>query len=89
MLGLSFISEGAIPFAVADPVRVLASVTIGAAIAGGLSMFFNCAIAVPHGGFFVFLIPGAVINVLQYIFALAIGTLVSGTLISFLKIKRG
>lgn len=89
VLGLSFISEGAIPFAVADPVRVLASVTIGAAIAGGLSMFFNCAIAVPHGGFFVFLIPGAVINVLQYIFALAIGTLVSGTLISFLKIKRG
>ncbi|WP_445449488.1 PTS fructose transporter subunit IIC, partial [Enterococcus faecalis] len=71
VLGLSFISEGAIPFAAADPIRVLASVTVGSAITGALSMIFKCGIAVPHGGFFVFLIPGAVENVLLYIVALA------------------
>ena len=72
VLGLSFISEGAIPFAAADPIRVLASVTVGSAITGALSMIFKCGIAVPHGGFFVFLIPGAVENVLLYVLALAI-----------------
>jgi len=85
VLGLSFISEGAIPFAVADPIRVLASCTVGSAIAGALSMAFNCGIAVPHGGFFVFLIPGAVSNVLMYVAALAVGTAVSGLLVTFLK----
>lgn len=85
ILGLSFISEGAIPFAVADPIRVLGSCTIGSAIAGALSMVFNCGIAVPHGGFFVFLIPGAVSNVFMYVIALAVGTAVSGVLITFLK----
>lgn len=85
VLGLSFISEGAIPFAVADPIRVLASVTVGSAVTGALSMAFNCGIAVPHGGFFVFFIPGAVSNVLQYVIALAIGTAISGVLITALK----
>lgn len=85
ILGFSFISEGAIPFAVADPIRVLPSVTIGAAITGGLSMLFGSGIAVPHGGFFVFFIPGAVEGVLLYVLALAIGVAVSGILITFLK----
>jgi len=87
VLGLSFISEGAIPFAAADPLRVLASVTIGSAITGALSMAFNCGIAVPHGGFFVFLIPGAVSNVLLYVVALAVGTIVSGLLVTALKMQ--
>ncbi|STD22221.1 PTS fructose transporter subunit IIC [Enterococcus mundtii] len=86
VLGLSFISEGAIPFAAADPLRVLASVTVGSAVAGALSMIFQCGIAVPHGGFFVFLIPGAVENVLLYVLALAIGTMVSGFLITAVKV---
>ena len=86
VLGLSFISEGAIPFAAADPIRVLASVTVGSAITGALSMIFKCGIAVPHGGFFVFLIPGAVENVLLYVLALAIGTAVSGFLVTAVKV---
>jgi PTS system fructose-specific IIC component len=86
VLGLSFISEGAIPFAAADPIRVLASVTVGSAITGALSMIFNCGIAVPHGGFFVFLIPGAVENVLLYVLALAIGTAISGFLVTAVKV---
>lgn len=86
VLGLSFISEGAIPFAAADPLRVLGSVTIGSALTGALSMLFNCGIAVPHGGFFVFLIPGAVSNVLFYILALAAGTAVSGFLVTAVKL---
>jgi PTS system fructose-specific IIC component len=85
VLGLSFISEGAIPFAAADPIRVLLSVTVGSAITGALSMLFNCGIAVPHGGFFVFLIPGAVTNVLFYVLALVIGTAVSGFLVTAIK----
>lgn len=85
VLGLSFISEGAIPFAAADPIRVLGSVTVGSAITGALSMLFNCGIAVPHGGFFVFLIPGAVTNVLMYVLALAIGTAISGILVTLVK----
>lgn len=85
VLGLSFISEGAIPFAAADPLRVLVSVTVGSAITGALSMIFKCGIAVPHGGFFVFLIPGAVENVLLYVLALAIGTVISGFLVTAVK----
>lgn len=85
VLGLSFISEGAIPFAAADPIRVLGSVTVGSALTGALSMLFNCGIAVPHGGFFVFLIPGAVSNLLLYIVALAAGTLLSGFLVTGVK----
>lgn len=88
VLGLSFISEGAIPFAATDPVRVLGAMTVGSAITGGLSMWFKCGIAVPHGGFFVFLIPGAVSHVWLYIVALIIGTVISGFLITFLKQQR-
>lgn len=88
ILGLSFISEGAIPFAVADPIRVLASVTVGSAITGALSMVFNCGLAVPHGGFFVLLIPGATSNVFMMILALAIGTVVSALLVSMWKKEK-
>lgn len=88
ILGFSFISEGAIPFAVADPIRVLSSVTVGAAITGALSMFFECGLAVPHGGLFVLFIPGATSNLMMQIVALAIGTIVSAVLISFLKKEK-
>lgn len=85
VLGASFISEGAIPFAAADPVRVLLSVTIGSAITGALSMLFNCGLAVPHGGAFVFIIPGAVSNLGLYLVSIAIGTVAAGIIASFLK----
>lgn len=88
VLGFSFISEGAIPFAVADPIRVLGSVTIGAAITGALSMLFHAGLAVPHGGLFVLFIPGATSNVIMQFVALAIGTLVSAVLVSIVKKKR-
>lgn len=88
ILGLSFISEGAIPFAVADPIRVLASVTVGSAITGALSMVFNCGLAVPHGGFFVLLIPGATSNVFMMVLALAVGTVVSALLVSLWKKEK-
>ncbi len=87
VLGASFISEGAIPFAAADPIRVLFSVTIGSAITGALSMLFNCGLAVPHGGLFVLLIPGAVSNLLMYIVSIAVGTVVSAVIVSFIKKK--
>jgi PTS system fructose-specific IIC component len=89
VLGLSFISEGAIPFAAADPFRVLASVTVGSAITGALSMLFKCGIAVPHGGFFIFFIPGSITNILMYIVALAVGTVISGVLVTVLKTQAG
>lgn len=85
VLGASFISEGAIPFAAADPVRVLPAVTVGSAVTGALSMIFKCGLAVPHGGAFVFVIPGAVSNLVQYIIAIAIGTVVAGLLVTVLK----
>lgn len=88
VLGFSFISEGAIPFAVADPIRVLGSVTIGAAITGALSMFFQSGLAVPHGGLFVLFIPGATSNVIMQFVALAIGTIIAAVLVSVVKKKR-
>lgn len=85
ILGISFITEGAIPFAAADPSRVLPSTTIGAAVAAALSMAFKCTLAVPHGGVFVFFIPGAVTNLLLYILAILIGSLVTAALVTILK----
>ena len=87
VLGASFISEGAIPFAAADPVRVLFSVTIGSAVTGALSMLFNCGLAVPHGGIFVFLIPGAVSNLMMYLVSIAVGTVISAVIVSMIKKK--
>jgi PTS system fructose-specific IIC component len=85
VLGLSFITEGAIPFAAADPLRVIPSTMIGSAVAGGLSEAFGCLLRAPHGGLFVMLIPNAVTNVLQYLLAIVIGSVVTATLVIMLK----
>lgn len=82
IMGLSFITEGAIPFAAADPVRVLPSCIIGSALAGGLSMAFGCGLRAPHGG--VFVIP-VVSNPLAYIAAIVIGSMVGAVILGFLK----
>jgi len=85
VLGLSFISEGAIPFASSDPLRVLPACIIGSAIAGGLSMLFNCTVMAPHGGIFVIGIVG---NALMYIVSIAIGAVVGALILAALKRTR-
>lgn len=82
IMGLSFITEGAIPFAASDPLRVLPVCVAGSAVAGGLSMAFNCTLMAPHGGIFVFLTVG---NPLMYLVALAAGSAVACVLIGVLK----
>lgn len=82
IMGLSFISEGAIPFAAADPIRVLPSCIIGSAVAGGLSMAFGCALRAPHGGVFVIAI---VSNPLMYIVAILAGSVVGAIILGMLK----
>ncbi|MGP1387714.1 MAG: PTS fructose-like transporter subunit IIB [Thainema sp.] len=77
VLGISFITEGAIPFAANDPLRIIPACIAGSAIAGGLSMLFGCTLRAPHGGIFVLAIPNAVENVGLYIVAIAVGTLVT------------
>ncbi len=85
ILGLAFITEGAIPYAAEDPLRVIPSCIIGSAVAGGLSMLFGCLLRVVHGGIFVIFIPGVVTNVPLYLLAIVIGTLVSTAALFFLK----
>lgn len=85
VLGLAFITEGAIPFAARDPFRVIPALIAGSATAGALSMFFGCALQVPHGGIFVLPIPNAVSHLLSYIVALLAGTLVSVIALRILK----
>ncbi|MGG6296652.1 PTS fructose-like transporter subunit IIB [Leptolyngbya sp. AN02str] len=85
VLGISFITEGAIPFAAKDPLRVLPSCIIGSAIAGALSMLFGCTLRAPHGGIFVLAIPNAVGNGGLYIVAIAVGTLVTALVVTQLK----
>ena len=82
IMGLCFITEGAIPFAAADPLRVLPSCIIGSAVAGGLSMAFGCTLRAPHGGVFVFPVVG---NVIGYVAALVIGSVVGMALLALLK----
>ncbi len=82
IMGLSFISEGAIPYAAADPLHVLPALIVGSAVAGGLSMAFRCTLMAPHGGIFVFPVVG---NAFLYILALAAGTAVSAVLLGILK----
>lgn len=84
VMGLSFITEGAIPYAAADPLRVIPSCLIGAATAGGLSMAFDCTLMAPHGGVFVFAVVG---NWPMYILSLVIGSLVGMFLLALLKKK--
>lgn len=83
VMGLSFITEGAIPFAAADPFRVIPPNMIGAAIAGGMSMAFGIGLRAPHGGIFV--IPLVQGGALKYALAILIGSVVSALLIGFLK----
>lgn len=85
VLGLSFITEGAIPFAASDPLRVIPALVAGSAVTGGLSMLFGCTLRAPHGGIFVLPIPNAVGNVAFYVLAIAAGTLVTALLVSLLK----
>ena len=85
IMGLSFITEGAIPYAAADPMRVIPACMIGAAVAGGLSMAFNCTLMAPHGGIFVFAVVG---NRLMYLLALLIGSIVGMLLLTLFKKKR-
>ncbi|MDN6109539.1 MAG: PTS fructose transporter subunit IIBC, partial [Enterobacterales bacterium] len=85
VLGLCFISEGAIPFAARDPMRVLPCCIAGGALTGALSMFFGAKLMAPHGGLFVLLIPGAITPVIQYLIAIVAGTLLAGGLYALLK----
>ncbi|SRR6266487_684807 len=85
VLGLAFITEGAIPYAAEDPFRVIPSCIIGSAVAGGLSMLFGCQLRVPHGGIFVLPIPNVVTNLPQYLLAIVIGALVSTAALFILK----
>ena len=82
IMGAAFITEGAIPFASSDPVRVLVSSIIGSAIAGGLSMFFGCTLMAPHGGIFVIPVVG---NPLMYIVSITVGSIVAALIMAALK----
>ncbi len=85
VLGISFITEGAIPFAARDPFRVIPSLMVGSAITGALSMAFGCQLLVPHGGVFVLFIPHAVVNLGGYLIAIVVGTLVTCGMLFALK----
>ncbi len=82
IMGLSFISEGAIPFAASDPIHVIPSMVVGSGVAGALSMVFNCTLMAPHGGIFVFPVVG---NTAMYLVSLAVGTAVGALLLGVLK----
>jgi PTS system fructose-specific IIC component len=85
VLGLSFITEGAIPFAAKDPLRVIPSMVAGSAVAGAISMFFGCGLRAPHGGVFVLAIPNAVSHLGWYALAIVAGTLVSTAVLLVVK----
>lgn len=85
VLGLAFITEGAIPFAAKDPLRVIPSCMIGSAVAGALSMWFGCGLRAPHGGVFVLAIPNAVAPLGSYVLAIVAGSLVTTLALVILK----
>ncbi|MDA5109241.1 fructose-specific PTS transporter subunit EIIC [Brevibacillus thermoruber] len=82
VLGASFITEGAIPFAAADPTRVIPSIMVGSAVAGGLSMLFGCTLPAPHGGLFVLPVVGSAV---LYLVSILAGTVVTALMINLLK----
>lgn len=82
VMGLSFITEGAIPFAAADPIRVIPASVVGSGVAGMLSMVFNCSLRAPHGGLWVI---GVIENPLKYLIAILVGSLVGALLLGALK----
>ena len=85
IMGLAFITEGAIPYAAADPFRVIPACVVGSGVAGALSMAFKCTLMAPHGGIFVVPVMG---NKFMYLLALVIGTAVSTVLLGILKKKQ-
>lgn len=85
VLGMCFISEGAIPFAAKDPLRVIPASVVGGALAGALSMYFGCKLMSPHGGLFVMLIPNAINHALLYLLAIAAGSLLTAVVYAVLK----
>ena len=85
VLGLCFISEGAIPFAAKDPLRVIPASILGGALTGALSMYFGCKLMAPHGGLFVMLIPNAINHALLYLLAIVAGSLVTAVVYAVIK----
>lgn len=85
VLGISFITEGAIPFAAGDPFRVIPSIMVGSALTGALSMLFGATLRAPHGGIFVLPIPNAVSHLALYALAIVAGTLVTAIMLNILK----
>jgi len=85
VLGLCFISEGAIPFAAKDPLRVIPASIAGGALTGALSMYFGCKLMAPHGGLFVMLIPNAINHTLLYLLAIVAGSLLTALAYAVLK----
>ena len=84
-MGLSFITEGAIPFAASDPLHIIPPCAIGAAVAGALSMLFGCAVPAPHGGIFVF---GVVTNWPMYFVSLAAGAVIAAVIMGVIRKKQ-
>ncbi|QBF28472.1 PTS fructose-like transporter subunit IIB [Pseudomonas tructae] len=89
VLGLCFISEGAIPFAAKDPLRVIPASVAGGALTGALSMYFGCKLMAPHGGLFVMLIPNAINHALLYLLAIVAGSLLTALVYAVLKRGEG
>ena len=85
VLGISFITEGAIPYAARDPFRVIPSIMVGAAVTGAMSMVFGAQLLVPHGGVFVLVIPNAVTHLLLYVLSIAVGTIVTAGMLFIIK----
>ncbi len=85
VLGLCFISEGAIPFAAKDPLRVIPASIVGGALTGALSMYFGCKLMAPHGGLFVLLIPNAINHALLYLMAIVAGALLTAVVYAVIK----
>ncbi|MEC5080414.1 fructose-specific PTS transporter subunit EIIC [Xanthomonas oryzae] len=85
VLGLAFVTEGAIPYAARDPLRTIPALVIGSAVAGAISMTAGAELKAPHGGIFVLLIPNAVTHLLNYVLALVVGVVVTAIALRLLK----
>ena len=85
VLGMCFISEGAIPFAAKDPLRVIPASVLGGALTGALSMYFGCKLMAPHGGLFVMLIPNAINHALLYLLAIVAGSVLTAVVYAVIK----